>query len=96
MSKRLQVVISDADYRAVARKRAVPIAEVVRESLRRTIEQGEERPPEERIASVLRFARFSGPTGDVESMLEDIEKGRAEIWSHDGDFDALPSLARIR
>jgi hypothetical protein len=79
MSKRLQVVVSDADYRDVtrlAKKRAVPVAEVVRQSLRRTVEEAAERSPEERIANVLRFARFSGPTGDLGSMLEDIEKGR--------------------
>ncbi len=81
MSKRLQVVMSDDEYRAVervARKREQPIAEVVRASLKRTVEEAREPLPGERIAAVLRFARFEGPTGDIESMLADIEAGRSE------------------
>ena len=30
-----------------------------------------------RIAAVLRFARFSGPTGDIDQLLAEIERGRA-------------------
>ncbi|MDE2695904.1 MAG: hypothetical protein OXH97_05235 [Chloroflexota bacterium] len=32
--------------------------------------------PEQRIAAVLRFARFSGPTGDIDQLLDEIERGR--------------------
>ena len=32
--------------------------------------------PEERIAAVLRFARFAGPTGDIDQLLSEIERGR--------------------
>ena len=32
--------------------------------------------PEERDADVLRFARFSGPTGDIGQILDEIELGR--------------------
>jgi hypothetical protein len=79
VSKRLQVVLSDEEYRAVARlarRQARPVSEVVRESLRRTMDEQGERPAEDRIASVLRFARFSGPTGDIDRILSDIERGR--------------------
>jgi hypothetical protein len=31
-----------------------------------------ERTVEERIAAVLRFARFSGPTGDIDQILAEI------------------------
>ena len=31
---------------------------------------------EERIAAVLRFARFIGPTGDIDQLLSEIERGR--------------------
>lgn len=82
MSKRLQVVISDDEYRAVervARRWEQPIAEVVRASLKRTVEEAREPAPEERIAAVLRFARFEGPTGDIASLLADIEAGRSEV-----------------
>ena len=33
--------------------------------------------PEQRIAAVLRFARFAGPTGDIDQLLGEIERGRA-------------------
>lgn len=75
----MQIVISDEEYRAVARlarKRAKPVAQIVRESLRRTMAEEGERRPDERIAAVLRFARFSGPTGDIDRILAEIEQGR--------------------
>lgn len=74
--------MSDDEYRAVeriAKRWEQPIAEVVRASLKRTVEDARERLPEERIAAVLRFARFEGPTGDIESLLADIEAGRSEV-----------------
>jgi hypothetical protein len=79
MSKRLQIVMPDDEYRAVARAakiRKKPIAQLVRESLRKTLAEERERPVDERIAAVLRFARFSGPTGDIDEILADIEAGR--------------------
>lgn len=69
----------DDEYRAVeaaARRRGEPLAQLVRESLRRTVAADIEVGPEARIAAVLRFARFSGPTGDIEEVLEHIERGR--------------------
>ncbi len=63
----------------LARKRAVPVAQVVRDSLRRAAAEDAERLPEDRIAAVLRFARFSGPTGDIERILAEIEHGRGPL-----------------
>jgi len=79
MSKRLQIVMPDDEYRAVAleaRRSGKPIAKVVRESLKRTLSEGTEGDPEKRIAAVLRYARFEGPTGDIRKVLADIERGR--------------------
>jgi hypothetical protein len=79
MSKRLQIVMPDEEYRAVrraARERGAPISRLVRDSLRRTLAEDQSRPPEERIAAVLRFARFDGPTGDIDQLLAEIEAGR--------------------
>lgn len=81
MSKRLQVILPDDEYRAVqdaAQRQGKPIARLVRDSLRRTLSEESEIEPAERIASVLRFARFSGPTGEIDQLLEEIERGRAE------------------
>jgi hypothetical protein len=79
VSKRLQVVMPDDEYRALvatARRRGQPVARVVRESLRRSLEEESETDPDRRIAAVLRFARFAGPTGDIEHVLADIDHGR--------------------
>lgn len=68
------------EYAAVeraARRRGEPLSKVVRDSLRHSLDQESEVDPERRIAAILRFARFSGPTGDIEDVLEDIERGRS-------------------
>ena len=80
MSKRLQVVLPDDEYSAIqdaAQRQGKPIARIVRDSLRRTLSEESAVDPAERIAAVLRFARFSGPTGDIDQILEEIERGRA-------------------
>lgn len=79
MSKRLQVILPDDEYRAVAdaaQRQGKPVARIVRESLRRALAEETELEPEQRIAAVLRFARFAGPTGDIDQILSEIESGR--------------------
>lgn len=79
MSKRLQIVMPDDEYRVIARaarRRGKPVAQVVRETLRRTLAEEDAVDPEQRIAAVLRFARFSGPTGSIGRLLREIERGR--------------------
>jgi hypothetical protein len=79
VSKRLQVVLPDEEYRAIAsaaRRRGQPISRLVRDSLRRSLAEEAEPDPDRRIAAVLRFARFAGPTGDIAELLEEIERGR--------------------
>ena len=64
----------DDEYRAIAdiaRRQGKPLSRIVRDSLRRTV------AAEQRIAAVLRFARFAGPTGDIDQLLAEIERGRA-------------------
>jgi len=80
VSKRLQVVMPDDEYRAVAsvaRRRGTPLARLVRESLKRTVAE-EAEDPARRIAAVLRFARFTAPTGDIDQMLDEIDRGRGQ------------------
>ena len=78
MSKRLQITLSDAEYRTVkvaAERQGKPVSRIVRESLQRTLAGYGEPDPEKRIAAVLSFARFSGPTGDIEQLVAEIELG---------------------
>ena len=79
MSKRLQVLLPEEEYRALAeaaRRHGKPVASIVRDSLRRTLSEETDLDPDQRIAAVLRFARFTGPTGDIDQLLEEIERGR--------------------
>jgi hypothetical protein len=79
VSKRLQIVLPDDEYRAIARaarRRGKPVSQIVRESLKRTLNEETDEDPERRIAAVLRFARFHGPTGGIDEILADIERGR--------------------
>lgn len=79
VSKRLQILLPEDEYRALAdaaQRQGKPVARVVRESLRRALAEDTEFEPEERIAAVLRFARFAGPTGDIDQLLNEIERGR--------------------
>lgn len=67
------------EYRAVtdaAERQGKSVARLVRESLRRTLAEEQAVEPAERIARVLQFARFAGPTGDIDQLLEEIERGR--------------------
>jgi hypothetical protein len=49
----------------------------VRDSLRRTLaEEKAASDPEVQIAAVLRFARFAQPIGDIDQILEEVERGR--------------------
>lgn len=69
----------DDEYQAIedaARAEGKPIASIVRETLRRGIVERNEPDPEVRIAAILRFARFAGPTGSIDELLADIERGR--------------------
>ncbi len=79
MSKRLQIVMPDDEYGAVARaakQRGKPVSQLVRESLRQAVAEDAAQDPDKRIAAVLRFARFSGPTGDIDQLIDEIERGR--------------------
>ena len=75
----MQVVMPDDEYRAMvraARRSGKSVSQLVRDSLRRTLAEDAEQPAEERIAGVLRFARFAGPTGDIDRILAEIDQGR--------------------
>ena len=79
MSKRLQVLLPDNEYsqlRRFASAQKKSVADVVRESIRNRLERGRPVEPSQRLAALLRFTRFSGPTGDIEQLLAEIEQGR--------------------
>ena len=78
MSKRLQVILKDPEYREVkraARSRQMSIAEWVRQAL----VLAHRREPMGRVGKKLEViraaARLDYPTGEIDRVLAEIEKG---------------------
>jgi hypothetical protein len=80
MSKRLQVLLDDAelaDVRRAARRQRLSTAAWVRQALRaarRTEPAGDSR---KKLAAVRAAARNAFPTADIGDMLDEIERGYA-------------------
>jgi hypothetical protein len=78
MAKRLQVILQDPEYREIqkmARSRRMSLAEWVRQALdlaRRREPLGDSG---KKIAVIRAAAQHDYPTGDIDSMLAEIEKG---------------------
>lgn len=78
MSKRLQVMLGDAEYRGIerfARRKHLTVSGWVREALQAARRQEPLRDPERKLDIVRAAARHSFPTADVETMLREIERG---------------------
>ena len=78
MSKRLQVILADLDYREIqrsAQSRGMSIAEWVRQALdlARRCEPGS--TTGKKIDVVRAAVRHAYPTGDIDTMLAEIENG---------------------
>jgi hypothetical protein len=78
MSQRLQVLFEEAELaeiRALARARKLTVAEWVRGALRAARQTEPVAPPERKLAVVRAASRQSLPTGDIDQMLAEIERG---------------------
>lgn len=78
MSKRLQVIIEDGEYedlRRVAEAKGMTVSAWVRDVLRQARRGESSGDVERRLAVVRAAARHTFPTGDIEEMLADIERG---------------------
>lgn len=78
MSKRLQVILKDPEYKdvqRVARSRGMSVAEWVRQALSQA-RRGEPGKDVGRKLECIRLAaRLEYPTADIGGMLEEIERG---------------------
>ena len=78
MSKRLQVVLKDPEYREIrraARARKLSVSEWVRQALavvRRSEPSGS---IEKKLAAIRKAAKVNAPAPDIEQMLAEIEQG---------------------
>ena len=81
MSKRLQVLLPDADMdeiRRLARRERLTVGEWVRQALRRARSGQSGGDPERKLKAIRKAATYSFPTADIEQMLDEIERGYRE------------------
>lgn len=78
MSKRLQVILDDTELLEIqraARRERLTTAEWVRQALRVARRSVPGTAAKKKLEVVRAAAQHSFPTGDVEQMLEEIERG---------------------
>ncbi|MBA3417710.1 MAG: hypothetical protein ACR2KO_05625 [Geodermatophilaceae bacterium] len=78
MSKRLQVIMPDGEFdelRRTAARHGTTVSEWVRQVLRRAGKDDASGDVERQLAAVRAAAQYSFPTGDIDVMLSDIERG---------------------
>lgn len=78
MSKRLQVVFADAEYRKLqlaARARGLTASTFVRRALDAFRRSEPGRDPAVKIKAVREALTHSYPTGDIDRMIEETERG---------------------
>lgn len=78
MTKRLQVLFDDAELREIkrlARSRRLTVAEWVRQTLRAARAAGHGSDPQEKLAVIRAASRHAFPTGEIEELLAQIERG---------------------
>jgi hypothetical protein len=78
MTKRLQVLLDEAELREIqqlARRRRVTVAEWVRQALRAARRQEPRNGMKRKLEVVRAASAHAFPSGSVEDMLEEIERG---------------------
>jgi hypothetical protein len=78
MSKRLQVLLPDremSDIQRLAHREQLTVGEWVRRTLREARERKPVNDMETKLKAVRRGAKNSYPSGDIEQMLSEIERG---------------------
>jgi hypothetical protein len=78
MSKRLQVLLKDPEYREIrqaARARNMSVAEWVRQALSLVRRSEPSGSAGKKIEAIRAAARFEYPTADIAQMLAEIERG---------------------
>ncbi|HTP26390.1 MAG TPA: ribbon-helix-helix protein, CopG family [Anaeromyxobacteraceae bacterium] len=81
MSKRLQVLLDETEYREVqqlARSRHVTVAAWVREAIREARRSLPSSRSEDKLRTLRAAVRHSFPTADIDQMLAEIERGYSD------------------
>ena len=80
MSKRLQVILQDPEYREIqkmARSRRMSLAEWVRQALDMARRKEPMGGAAKKLEVIRAAAQHDYPSGDIDTMLAEIEKGYA-------------------
>lgn len=78
MSKRLQVVLSDLEYKHVqraARTRGISVAELVRQALSKACRGEPGKGVRKKLECIRLAARLEYPIADIGGVLQEIERG---------------------
>lgn len=78
MSKRLQVLLDEAEYRELertARRQRTTVSDLVRRALRELQRVEPTREPQRKLQVVREAARHSYPAPPIQQMLAEIERG---------------------
>jgi len=78
MSKRLQVLLDESEFRQVrklAKAERLTVAEWVRQALRKAGRQQPTGSIERKLAAIRTAVAYQFPAGDIETMLAEIERG---------------------
>ena len=78
MSKRLQVILGDTEFdglRAMAEREGLTVSEWVRQAIRRARREQPTGDRARKLAAVRAAARHEFPSGDIEEILAEIERG---------------------
>lgn len=78
MSKRLQVLLDEAEFqelRRTARRQRMTVAEWVRQALRSARRREPTQSPERKLDAVRAAVRHEFPTAEIERMLAEVESG---------------------
>jgi len=81
VSKRLQVILKDPEYRDIqraARSRNMSLAEWVRQALQSARHQEPEGDMSKKLESIRLAVRYEYPSADIDRMLTEIEAGYGE------------------
>ena len=79
MSKRLQIIVPDNEYKlalSVTKSKKISMSELVRAGLREVTKKLSEPNKGDRLNHLLGLAVNSGPTGEIDDILEEINKSR--------------------
>jgi hypothetical protein len=88
MAKRLQAIVSDAEYceiQRAARLRRMSIAAWVQQALVQTLTGEPSREAAFKLEAIRAAARMNFPTADIDRMLEEVDRG----------YDGFPGITRL-